>query len=481
MLWTCLHFPDLPLHVFARGQARMRPTVVSSNSHRPDVIVANEAAKKRGIVASLSIAAALALDPDLTIHLRDERAEAAALRNIALWSGQWTSTISIEAPSSVLLEISGSLNYFGGLDTLLLRIEAGLAAIGYSGVIATAPTAPGASLFARAGEAVTIDTVAGLESRLAALPAELLGAHGSDHAHLSPAAIGVCTIGDLLALPRDGVARRFGQNLLDTVARARGELPDPRPLFIAPERYHGQLELPAPVAETEALLFAVKRLVVELVGFLRGRGAGITRLRCDLIHEDVAPTAIVLGLTATRQSEHILTVLRERLTREQLPDRVEAIRLVSEEIAPLGAEEGELFPGVNRDGEAGAQLIERLRARLGDGAVRILEVNADHRPELAWKQNTMLHDSTAAGATAKNPGNRLPLRPLWLLPQPRALGADPATAQMKLLSGPERIETGWWDDNEVGRDYFVGCDAQGAACWLYRDRGGSWFVHGLFA
>src|SRR5664279_3538000 len=145
MLWTCLHFPDLPLHVFVRGQARMRPTVVSSNSHRPDVIVANDAAKNRGIVASLSIAAALALDPDLTIHLRDERAEAAALRNIALWSGQWTSTISIEASSGVLLEISGSLNYFGGLDKLLLRIEAGLAAIGYSGVIATAPTALGAS------------------------------------------------------------------------------------------------------------------------------------------------------------------------------------------------------------------------------------------------------------------------------------------------------------------------------------------------
>ena len=122
------------------------------------------------------------------------------------------------------------------------------------------------------------------------------------------------------------MARRFGQAVLDEIDRALGRLPDARPPFIAPESYEGQLELPAPVEEAEALLFGVRRLIAELCGFLLGRGAGVTRLRCDLIHEDEAPTAIVLGLRSTRQVEHILTVLRERLAREVLPDRVEAIR-----------------------------------------------------------------------------------------------------------------------------------------------------------
>jgi protein ImuB len=67
------------------------------------------------------------------------------------------------------------------------------------------------------------------------------------------------------------------------------------------------------------------------------------------------------------------------------------------------------------------------------------------------------------------------------LPRPRPLGADPASAQLSLLSGPERIESGWWDGGEIGRDYFVGSDAQGEQLWLYRDRGGEWFVHGIFA
>ena len=111
----------------------------------------------RGIVSGMSIAAALGLDSEIAIHLRDECAEAAALKNIALWAGQWTSTIAIEPPANVLLEISGCLNYFGGLSTLLGRIDAGLAAIGFPALVATAPTAPAASLLARAGRAITID------------------------------------------------------------------------------------------------------------------------------------------------------------------------------------------------------------------------------------------------------------------------------------------------------------------------------------
>ena len=544
MLWTCLHFPDLPLRIFARAGMREVPSVVSTASHRPDVLVANQAAQKRGIVSGMSIAGALGLDSDVAIHLRDECAEAAALKNIALWASQWTPTIVIELPASVLLEISGSLNYFGGLGVLLARIDAGLAAMGFSGVVATAPTATAASLLARAGRAIVIednadgraiagrmiaresgadsDCVSGcvtsekgarhdyvsgvatsekgagndfepggtpreqgpsLDSALATLPIGLLD--GADKLMDTLWGIGVRTLGDVLALPRDGFARRFGPHLLDQIDRARGNLPDARALFVAPERYHGQLELPAPVHETEALLFAVRRLVVELAGFLNGRGAGVTRMRFDLVHEDAPPTSIVIGLAATRQIEHMQNVLRERLAQLQLPDRVEAIRLVSEEIASLAGKEGELFQGAGKDVEAGTQLIERLRARLGEGAVHALALHADHRPERAQatSQGTQKAQASVAAknGTGKDPRNSAPVRPLWLFAEPRMLGAEPAAEDLKLLSGPERIESGWWDDHEVGRDYFIGRDAQGAEVWLYRDRGGQWFMQGVFA
>ena len=477
-LWICLHFPDLPLSVFARGDAFARPAVVSSASNRPDVVAANGAARKRGIVPGLSIAAALALDAEILIHLRDERAESHALKSIALWAVQWTPTISIEPPACVLLEVSGALHYFGGLARLMGLIDSGLAAMGFASILAVAPTPGAASLFARSGEAIATQHKGDRDLRLAAIPVTLLD---SARAVLDTlAGVGVRTLGDVRALPRDGVARRFGQGLLDEIDRARGELPDPRPLFTVPERYHGQIELPSPVEETEALLFAVRRLVVELAGFLNGRGVGVSRLRCDLVHDDAPPTSVVLGLACTRQIEHIMNVLRERFSREQLPDRVEAIRLVSEEIAPLAAKEGDFFPGAGKDGEAGARLIERLRARLGEEAVHVLACQADHRPERAWSEAPVLSSTMSSRKNDVNVSVS-PSRPFWLLSVARPLGVDPAAAQLKLKSGPERIETGWWDGDDVGRDYFVGCTARGEELWLYRDRKGEWFVHGVFA
>src|SRR5437763_15855484 len=95
MLWTCMHFPDLPLAVFARGATRETPAVVASASHRPDVVVANDAARKRGIVPGLSIAAALAIDPEMAVHLRAESAESHTLIGVALWAGQLNSKLSI--------------------------------------------------------------------------------------------------------------------------------------------------------------------------------------------------------------------------------------------------------------------------------------------------------------------------------------------------------------------------------------------------
>ena len=53
---------------------------------------------------------------------------------------------------------------------------------------------------------------------------------------------------------------------------------------------------------------------------------------------------------------------------------------------------------------------------------------------------------------------------------------------LKCISGPERIETGWWDDDGIARDYFVATNPHGACLWIYRDRGrdGGWYLHGMF-
>lgn len=70
-------------------------------------------------------------------------------------------------------------------------------------------------------------------------------------------------------------------------------------------------------------------------------------------------------------------------------------------------------------------------------------------------------------------------RPLWLLQKPVAIEAR--LDSLNLISGPERIESGWWDEQDVGRDYYAARNERGQKLWIFRDhRTRAWFLHGLF-
>jgi protein ImuB len=84
-------------------------------------------------------------------------------------------------------------------------------------------------------------------------------------------------------------------------------------------------------------------------------------------------------------------------------------------------------------------------------------------------------------------GGPVGLRPFWLLPAPQPLAEVDAVPHhggpLRLLAGPERIESGWWDGADVARDYFVAQAPDRSLVWVYRERRspGGWFLHGLFA
>jgi protein ImuB len=439
----------------------------------------------------MAASAAVALAPALIEYVRDLAVETQALSNVAAWAGQFTSVVCLAPPDAVLLEIAGSLRLFGGMRSLLLQIDTGLAELGYTAALAAAPTPTGACLLARAGTDVRITDPARLSAALAALPLVLLDQPG-ETVHML-ALLGVQTIGECLALPRDGLARRFGQQLLDELDRALGRLPDVREPYVHPKRYASTLALPAPVQEVEPLLFAVKRLLIELAGWLRMQQTGATRLELTLRHADCKPTVVTLGFAVPcRDPERMLRLLRERLAGVAMPDRVEAVAIKSKETRPLGSRNLSLFPEDRLPEEQRWLIVEHLRARLGSAAVHGIASRSDHRPEQAWRACEPGTDGAASTPSA---------RPLWLLEAPWRLPVEKEEAgtdapftlflacavrgepgPLTVLAGPERIESGWWDDGDTARDYFVAIDTAGRKLWVFRERHGEkqWYLHGLF-
>jgi protein ImuB len=481
MLWLALHFPSLALDVLTRGAAEPGLLVIASSVEANAVVVAcSPAARRRGVRAGMTLAAACALDSSLKILARDAAAEQAALERVAAWAIQYTPAASIVPPAGVLLEVAGSLNLFGGLTCLCGLIERRIAELGYGACVACAPTPLAAQWFACAGLAVKIRHHDALRHALEQLPATVLSQSPQVMALLED--IGVRTLGDFLRLPRDGAARRFGQSLIDDLDRALGRLPDARAPYIPPPRFTAALPLPAPVHEAEALIFAARRLIGELCGLLAASGNGVQQLNFTLAHEDHEDTQIVLNLVAaSRDLEHLVSVLRERLGRLQLAGPATAIALTSESLVPLAARSLSFLPAHGDHSETVSRLIERLRGRLGDDAVQGLGLAADHRPERAWRTS-----EPGRGAAAGDPARRVP-RPLWLLAVPLRLDASANApcyeGPLTLLAGPERIESGWWDGADVTRDYFVARTATQSLLWIYRERQdiGAWYLHGFFA
>ena len=395
--------------------------------------------------------------------------EREALAAVAAWACQFTPRVVLEPPQELLLEVEGSLRHFGGRWKFLARLRTGLAGLGFEARIAEAPTTQAALWLARS---------AGSSGRIETLPVTVLGLDASRFELL--AGLGIRTLGGLMRLPRDGVARRFGVQLLDQLDRARGAVADARACFVPPPRFEARLRLPSPVSHAENALFAAGRLLKQMEGFLAARHAGVREFSLELEHEDGAPTDVRMKLAGPgRDEKHLARLLRERLGVLSLKSPVEAVRLSAGQLVSMPGSNGQLLRDPRSGGEEWLRLIERLQARLGSAAVHGLEMQEDHRPERAFR-HVVPGTENSKERTRGVPGPR----PLWLVEPPRRL----AEGEFALLAGPERIDSGWWDGAEARRDYFIARTGRSLA-WIYRERGGmrpggqpeGWFLHGFFA
>jgi protein ImuB len=484
MLWLCVHLPRLALEIYHRGARADQPLVIAEGEGREQrVVAASEGARRGGVWPGMRVSEAYALASALCVKARDTTAERESLERLAAWSGQYTSCVSLIPPDTLLLEIAGSRRLHGGPDRLTRQVRDGLNDLGYTAWLATAPTPLGATWLARAGREVEITDHAALFSVLAQLPLTCLNLEPQCEVRLT--GMGLATLVDCLRLPRDGIARRVGPEILASLDRAFGRLPDPRAAFAPPERFHARLGLPAPVTTREALLFPLHRLLIELAGFLAARGMGAAALDITLHSTRAVSTRVRLQLVApSRDAQHLGGLVRERLERLTLEAPVEEVRLDVDALLPLAARPLDLFAGPRTPDEARTQLTERLQARFGRDAVRVAACCAEHRPERAWRY---VEPGTRTETIADSPlvFARDSRRPLWLLPEPIALdmrdGQPYRKGALTIEPPRERIESGWWDGEEIARDYFVARNPKGQQFWIFRElHTAHWFLHGIF-
>jgi protein ImuB len=484
-LWIAIYLPRLALD--ALHPPWPLDTTACAVVEHECVMALTPAAAGHGIALGMRRAGASTLAPHAILLDRDPAAESATLEGAALALLQYTPDVALGAQASLLLNVGASLRFFGGPRALARRVAGSLRTLGLQAHLGMAPTASGAWLLARRADRGPRHALVSsrLTRRLDALPCALLPQtqpylewlHG----------IGCRQFGFLRRLPRAGLQRRCGTALLKALDTAYGDAPEAHAWIAPPPSFKRRFELIERIEHTDAVLAVARILVEQLSGWLVARQRAVPRLTLALEHERGRharpPSELELTLAEPAwQPVHLLSLLRERLGRMTLQAPVIAVVLDAPQTVPQPAANTTLFPEPAQVASERARLLDMLTARLGADRVLRPCPAADHRPEIAnrWAD---VHAPVDANAS-------MPMldRPFWLLnpPQPlqvrrnRPVHGTPLT----LVRGPERIESGWWDEAVAVRDYFVAEDAHAARYWIYRERGvvdARWYLHGLYA
>jgi protein ImuB len=409
----------------------------------------------------------------------------------------------------VLLEVQASQRCFGGFRHLLQQLRQALQPLGHRCQIASAPTALGAALLARWRDdlergAHSID-IAALRRLLDDAPVWLLGP-GREHWDALQG-MGLKQLSDLRHLPRAGLARRFGPALLADLDRARGDTSDPREPIVLPAKFEQRIELFTRADNAEQLMAGARVLIMRLLAWTRARHARVAGFTLRMHHEarrgDVDHTELSIGLAEpSADAAHLQSLLGERLARLPLAAPALELSLRCDALVRSGPPNAELFSTRSTEREGLKRLVERLQARLGAEGVQRLTLLSDHRPERAtawWPADAGSPHASAAPQPSQvsslQPQTAVaPMRPLWLLHDPQSLSEQASRpwldgAPLRLLAGPERIESGWWDGALAARDYFIALANDGALVWIFRARlplastqdGNGWFLQGRFA
>lgn len=517
MIWAALYFPDLALDRSAslpgpgkssepsgpyEKYADVPRAIIEQHGAKRLIMSCNTAARTQGIESGLALKAAYAICPQLETDDYDEVTQKQYLEELCLWALQFSSWVTPCMPDIILLEIEASLKLFGGLAKLLKRLEHSAHEQKLTLVIGVAPTPSAARLLAQVnscqasnnrqtndnkrGDQALVNSITDLvtlESVLASLPVSFLPLDAFTQKGLRQSGIKHCS--QLFKLPATALTRRFGEACTELIYRLLGRIPEPCPAYQMPESFLRSLDLPLEAPDTNALQFPMNRLLGALGGYLRASDSGVKTLNIKLYHPRCKASITTIGfLEATADHKHLLRVATERLANKDLPEPVSAITIEALETDSITRSGKDLFNKSESQSGTIEQALDLLGARIGRDKIYTPSSQKDHRPEKASATSGQKQADWAPQLASP-----LLARPLWLLPEAR-----PANRPLTIMSQAERIENGWWDTDDVRRDYYIATDRQGVWFWVYCERSYSdqqraeaatgqvqYFIHGLFA
>jgi protein ImuB len=482
-----------------RHQSAAGATVTAHKVGGRNLLAAVSAeARALGLVPGMALTKARILVRGLDVRPADPAGDAAWLAQLGRFAARrWTPCAALSDGDGLFLDLSGVAHLFGGERTMAARILAFLARLGFTARIAVAGTAGAAHALARFGpEPLILCPGGGEAGALAPLP--LAALRLADATLAAARRLGLERIGELVAMPRAPLQRRFGETLLRRLDQALGRAAEPFDPIVPEAPPSVLLRFMEPIADAEAVAQAIAEAVTRLVPRLAAAGLGARSLvlTCQLVDNSRQHQTVSIS-RASRDAVHLRTLLCAQIEKIEPGFGIERLRLTAAGVEPLAPQPIASELAGARPAPDLAPLVDRLAARLGARRVHRLTALESDLPERSVGR------ARPFAATAGWP--RWP-RPVHLLSPPEpvdfVMAELPDGAPLRFrwrgqayrvaaADGPERVYGEWWrgaDERDAVRDYFQVEAADGARFWLFRKGDGedpatgdlSWHLHGLF-
>lgn len=497
--YASIYFPCLLTDqlLSRRPELTGKPLVISTPGKGKIILVAAcPLARRGGAREGMALADARAIVPELEVSEYKPGRTEKLLQAIGEWMIRYSPLVAVDAPSGLILDVSGCCHLWGGEQGYLAEIVARLQGKGYRARAAIAETIGAAWAMARYSQGQTsLVPPASQAQSLLPLPPAALRLEADTLKRLEK--LGFSQIGSFVSMSSSVLRRRFGEGLLLRLAQALGHEEETLvPIRTLPP-YFERLPCLEPVRTAKAIEIAIEKLLEMLCARLQSEGKGLRTAVLRAYRVDGLVEQVQIGTTqASHDAPHLFKLLQLKVARITPALGVELFTLEA-----LGVEEVDRVQEAlwkNQPGLAGtdlARLLDRLAGKAGLPAISRFLPAAHYWPE---RSITIASSLTAKAELAWQQGKP---RPVLLLAEPeRVEVAAPIpdyppmlftyhgkVHYIKKADGPERIEREWWLEEGQHRDYYVVEDHDGQRYWIFRlghyqrNQSHQWFLHGFFA
>lgn len=477
--WLYLYFPQLQLDKLLvlqntttalSGQNKSNnylnltaPLAIVGADHQ--LLQLNSAARQAGLTLGMGLASAASLCHQLQLVPHQAEQEQQQLQQLAQLLYQYCGDIALQTDTALVLKLSPMLALYGGAMQFWQQIQQVLQQAGYQYHFATAQQPLVARLLAQQGWDQFLLQKDKIQQQLKALP--LQQAQLPEKLLEQLQRLGLARLDDLLKIPQAELVRRFGVEMLHYLQQLTGAKPALLQFIQPVEQFEQQLELLYEMERSDQLLGPLKHLFGLLQLYLQQRDQLAYQLELSLLQRQDQQQQLQLhSAQGEYQSKDWLKICELQLERLKLKRPVIQLKLILRRCGPRYAQYNPLFAGNLGAGKeqlySALQLLSLLQARLGKEQVKSPCLHNDLLPEQASSYAAALEPQTAIA------GSLAAVRPAFLVEPPLMLDAE-QQQQLQLHYGPERLSSGWWQQQSQHRDYYVAQNAQGQWLWLYRD------------